>query len=1275
MPALLLAAAVLMAATSADAATTFSPKVLQCDGTYAVGVYTRHPAPQLQVDMSDPIGLKVGTDRLGIVPSATRALWRFDSGITATEICTADAACAGGDCRRVHYDYVDPNGTQRTRLGTCTYDSTTCADNLGIVAGQTRVPVSLGACPGAPASGSQSLFAASTLDAARFNNMSAFNSALSQMSISSGPTIDWDLGPTYTLTAWIRTASGGTQRVLSTQGGNQYWGFGLSGAGLRHFDSRDLTAGTTADFTIPATGINDGNWHLIHLVRRNGNDRRYYLDGRLLGTTVASSTNSFTLHPINSSATIGGYSGGGEHFNGNIDEVRILTTALSDDDAMLEFNASIHRYSSNAGLSFSTAPGSYTPVTPPTRSQGPFTYVPGETWTANSQWVYMAQSTFSVSALAATVVVNRDASPPSAPIPLNGTPTTTNDVTWSWSAPTTLCANPGVFYATYTLVDPLTGLDLNPPGALAHPTLSVGENFLGAPNQLKSRMIKAADIWGTSPLTAAATVYTLAAVPTGLSFSNISSGSVTISWNANSNPAYTRYEVTYSPDNFVATVATIVAVGNDYTATSVGLGGLATGSTYYVRVRAFNGRSSDFFGGAATAFVTSGLVTRPSAPAISATALSNSSVRYDWTPVAGATGYTLYGAGGSPVLYVGANLTFTSTTLNTNTSYGAEVEANTPSGPGARSSAFSFTLANPPITPTTPSINSTSVTFAWAANGNPGYTFYELNVATDAVFGVVVATIPASTTQATATGLLPGTNYFGRVRAISGGQALTSFLSFGSVATTVDAGITQNAAGGTPYAFGNGLAGMWHFDESTGTTVADLSGNGNPAAMTCLTAACVSTPTFAAGPAGLGAAASFSGLSHGLARVPDAAAFNFGGDVTVVAWAYPTTVAQPNGAGLVVRGDGGAESWALEVSASRFRFMPKPGFVAIASTTLPANAWTHLVGAYDTGTGFASLYVNGQLSNTVAVTPPRNNIAHDISIGNRQSAAASYDRGFIGRVDGVRLFSRAYSAGEALAEYSGNFVSTVSVSPPNDRVQVGIPPAAFSAAVVVYVSANPAAAPIRITPAALDAGLTSPPSGLSLVPNSVVEIVPVVGGQPFTADLGSSATVSIAYSDSNNDNIIDGSAPPLPASALRMFTLNTTVNRWEELPTFLDPTNKRAVGVTPHFSVFALFAPTTIGTSLSGVRAYPVPWKPGSGGAFDGPGIVFDRLPTEGSVVILSGSGEKVGGFSFYGANAGRAVWDGRNEGGRRVASGVYYARVRSALDDATVLIKLAIER
>lgn len=1273
MPGLALAA--LLAAFTAvpgSAATAFSPSVLQCDGTYASGSNTRHPAPVVRVDISDGDGLKIGRARLGIVTSITRALWRFDAGVTASESCTADASCPGGRCRRVTYDYTEPNGSQNLRVGLCTYDSSNCTDNLGLRAALSRVPVGLGACPAAPASGSQSVFPASTLDSTRFSKMGSFSSALGQVSTSTVQTVDWDLPATYTLTAWIKTGTAASQRVLSAQSARGYWGFGVTAAGaLRHFDSRDAVPDTFL-----GSGLTDNAWHLIHLVRNNTTlQRRFFIDGRFVGSVTATSTNSFTSHPLYSSAAIGGYYLGGENFNGNIDEVRVLVGALSDDDIKLEYNATSHSYSSDSGVSYSTRAGTYVPSTPANGDPGPVTYAPGEAWTAASRWIFLAQNINSGTGISATFAVDRDDSVPSPPTSFSGSPTTTNDITWSWGAPVSFCGPPASA-VTYTLVDPATGLALNPPGPIAHPTLSVGENFAGGPNQLKSRAIKAQDTWGTSALAVAATVYTLAAAPASLSFSNVSSGSFTASWSANGNPAYTRFEFSYSTTNFAGgVVSTPAALGADYTSSSIGVGSLLPGTTYWVRVRAYSGRSSDFFGGVPTAFATAIVTTKPGAPALSATALSNSSVRFDWTSVRGATGYTLYGPGGSPVLYTGSALTYTSTTLSVNASYGAEVEANTPSGSGPRSTAFIFTLANTPASPSAPFVEATSITWAWSESGNPSYTFYELNYSTDSAFSVVLGTIPTSSTMAAASGLLPGTTYYARVRAISGSQAATSYRLFAATVTRVSGRISQNPTGGTPYGRPDGLAGQWHFDGTAEAAGEDLSGNGNDALFTCVSGGCSSTPTLAGGPPGLGSAASLSGLAHGLVRVPDAAAFDFPGSLTIVAWAYPTTTAQPNGAGIAVRGNGGSEDWALEVSGGRFRFMPHPAAVLQASATLSANAWTHLIGSYDLAKGTATLYVNGRPSATNLAVPARNNLAHDISIGNRQSAAASYDRGFIGRVDGVRLFNRAFSPAEALAEYLSNSASTITANAPNQRVQVGFAPDAFGAPATIMVSANPAASPIRVSAAALDAGLSSPPSSLSLVPNSLVEIVPVVEGLPYTATLGSPATVSIAWDDADGDQLIDGTSPGLPVAGIRMYTLNTTVNRWEELPTTLDLARRRAVGVTPHFSVFALFAPSTLGSALTQVRVYPVPWKPGSGGKFDAPGVTFDRLPAEGSISILNLAGENVADLRFSGSNGGFVVWDGRNNAGRRAASGVYYARVRSDPDDSTALLRFAIER
>ncbi|MDD5303868.1 MAG: hypothetical protein PHS14_12275, partial [Elusimicrobia bacterium] len=570
---------------------------------------------------------------------------------------------------------------------------------------------------------------------------------------------------------------------------------------------------------------------------------------------------------------------------------------------------------------------------------------------------------------------------------------------------------------------------------------------------------------------------------------------------------------------------------------------------------------------------------------------------------------------------------------------------------------------------------ASSVTYSWNGNLNPAYTFYELAVTTDSTYGIIVATLTVNATTATATGLFPGTTYYAQVRSINGSQVYgTAFATFASTRTVSDPAITVVLAPPSAYVPPGGSVGQWQFDEGTGATAADSSGPNNTALLTCVAAACVSTPTFVAGPAGLGSAVAFSGLANGLVKVPYTASYNFNNSLTVSAWINPSSLIQPNGAGLVVRGDGGAENFALDISGGLYRFMPKPGFVAASTNAITAGAWTHLIGSFDFAAGSATLYVNGRPASTVLLVPARTASVHDISIGNRQSAAAAYDRGFLGSIDSVRVQNRALSAAEALAEYQGSFVSTVTPPAPNNGVLIGLAPNAFGAPATLFVSVDPFTHPITITPAVLNDGLTVIPTGFTLVPNSIIEIVPIVGGTPFTHTLGSSASISMPYADANGDNIIDGSNPPMAASAIKVFTLNTTINRWEALPSSVDPAARRVTVYTPHFSVFAMFTPMTIGTALSQVRLYPVPWKPGTRGRFDAAGITFDRLPVSGVIRILNLAGERVREFAFDGSASGSVTWNGMTDGGQRTASGVYFARITGA-DGAASLVKFAIER
>jgi hypothetical protein len=284
-----------------------------------------------------------------------------------------------------------------------------------------------------------------------------------------------------------------------------------------------------------------------------------------------------------------------------------------------------------------------------------------------------------------------------------------------------------------------------------------------------------------------------------------------------------------------------------------------------------------------------------------------------------------------------------------------------------------------PVAPIVSAMYSSSGVFAWNANGNPSYTSYEFSVATDPSFSVVIATIGVSGTTAALGSLLPGTSYYARVRAFNGDQLPAppgGFVAFPTAATLPDIRITVSSAPPSPYVAPAGLAGAWQFDEGSGLTSADGSGSANTARLTCTAALCASTPTFASGPAGLGTAASFSGLEYGVVETQgNFSAFNTGpnSDMTVEAWVYPQSASQRDNAGLVAVGDLGAEDFALDIASGRFRFLAAPGSAASAAVPISANAWTHVVGVYDSAAAAATLYLNGAVAATVSGVPARAN--------------------------------------------------------------------------------------------------------------------------------------------------------------------------------------------------------------------------------------------------------------------------------------------------------------
>ncbi|MFE3448299.1 LamG-like jellyroll fold domain-containing protein [Nonomuraea sp. NPDC059194] len=102
------------------------------------------------------------------------------------------------------------------------------------------------------------------------------------------------------------------------------------------------------------------------------------------------------------------------------------------------------------------------------------------------------------------------------------------------------------------------------------------------------------------------------------------------------------------------------------------------------------------------------------------------------------------------------------------------------------------------------------------------------------------------------------------------------------------------------------------------------------------------------------------------------------------------------------------DRWALTMAGSDADAAPTARALSAAAPRL--NEWTHLTGVYDSAAGRMSLYVNGRLEATVAVTPPWN-ATGALTIGRGKVNGAAADH-WPGDVDEVRVYGRAMFADE-----------------------------------------------------------------------------------------------------------------------------------------------------------------------------------------------------------------------------------------------------------------------
>jgi hypothetical protein len=219
----------------------------------------------------------------------------------------------------------------------------------------------------------------------------------------------------------------------------------------------------------------------------------------------------------------------------------------------------------------------------------------------------------------------------------------------------------------------------------------------------------------------------------------------------------------------------------------------------------------------------------------------------------------------------------------------------------------------------------------------------------------------------------------------------------------------------------SGLVAYWKFDEGSGTTVSDSSGNGNTGTL-------VNGPLWTAGRVGNGLY--FDGIDDNI-TVPDSNSLDLSSSFTLSAWVNPASTFTDFRSIL-------AKNYKYYLYASSTGFCgdgsPLGGLydgmdiTVCQPSPLPANIWTHLTVTYNGST--LTLYRNG-----VAVATSTVSGTLSPSTGILQVAASQYGEYFQGFIDEVRIYNRALSNTEIQTIYQQDSVAasqtvTTSVTQP-----------------------------------------------------------------------------------------------------------------------------------------------------------------------------------------------------------------------------------------------------
>src|SRR5262245_59650801 len=200
-----------------------------------------------------------------------------------------------------------------------------------------------------------------------------------------------------------------------------------------------------------------------------------------------------------------------------------------------------------------------------------------------------------------------------------------------------------------------------------------------------------------------------------------------------------------------------------------------------------------------------------------------------------------------------------------------------------------------------------------------------------------------------------------------------------------------------------GVTAGYAFNETSGTTTADVSGHG-------ITGALVNGPTFAAGK--YGNAVALDGAND-YVDLGNPTALRLTGSMTISAWVFASAFPADD-AVIVSKRTSGESGFQLDLTKDNgprtigFKLTNSSGGMMFryGATTLQTNTWYHVTGVYNASAQTLDVYLNGQLDNGQllgTVTSSQQNSTANVNIGRRAGSGFL----FTGRIDDVRIADHA----------------------------------------------------------------------------------------------------------------------------------------------------------------------------------------------------------------------------------------------------------------------------